>query len=64
MAFVCAIVILAGAGAVSYRGIGLFRESTRWVIHTTEVVGRLQDLRYAMKSVESGCRGYALTGKE
>ena len=47
-AFGSAIVILVVVGAVSYREIALFRKSSRSVMQTTEVVGKLQDLRYAV----------------
>jgi len=40
------------------------RESELWVVHTHEVIEKLQDLLYSMRSVESEDRGYALTGHE
>jgi PAS domain S-box-containing protein len=39
-------------------------ESARWVHHTHEVLDDLQELRFAIKSMESSSRSYVLTGDE
>ena len=39
-------------------------ESDRWVHHSHAVLESLQDLRFALESVESSARGYVLTGEE
>ena len=39
-------------------------ESARWVGHTHRVLESVQDLVFAVESVESNSRGFALTGKE
>jgi len=59
-----AIVTLLVVGAMSYRGTVVYRESDLWVRHTHEVLERLGNLLSAMQSIESGARGYVLTGKE
>src|SRR5580698_233181 len=64
VAFGFAILMLLVVGAVSYRGMAVSRESDRWVRHTHEVLETLQDLAVAVKSIESGDRGFALTGDE
>src|ERR1700730_14375362 len=64
LAFGVAIVTLLVAGAASYRGMAVSRESDRWVRHTHEVVENLEDLLLAMERIESSYRGFALTGKE
>jgi PAS domain S-box-containing protein len=51
-------------GAVSYRAMVVSSESERWVQHTHEVLGNLQDLLFALESTESSYRGFVLTGKE
>jgi CHASE3 domain sensor protein len=63
-AFTSTIATLLIIGAVSYGGIVMSAESGRWVRHTHEVLGNLKDLRLAMESIESGCTGFVLTGKE
>src|ERR1700730_10252887 len=63
LAFGVAIVTLLVAGAASYRGMAVSRESDRWVRHTHEVVENLEDLLLAMERIESSYRGFALTGK-
>ena len=64
LAFGLAIVILLGMGAISYRGMVISGESDRWVRHTHEVLENLDDLLVAMGSIESGYRGFVLTGEE
>ena len=64
IAFGSAVLALLILGAVSYRGMAGWGESDRWVRHTHEVLENLQDLRFALESVESSVRGYVLTGNE
>jgi diguanylate cyclase (GGDEF)-like protein/PAS domain S-box-containing protein len=64
LAFGSAILILLVESAISYRGIVVCSESDRRVSHTQEVLGNVQDLVFAMESIESISRGFALTGKE
>jgi diguanylate cyclase (GGDEF)-like protein/PAS domain S-box-containing protein len=58
-----AILTLLVVGAMSYRGTVVYKESDLWVRHTHEVLERLGNLLSAMQSIESGARGYLLTGK-
>jgi PAS domain S-box-containing protein len=64
LAFGSAIVMLLMVGAFSYRSIGISSESNRWVRHTNEVLDNLQDLRFAMATVEASARGFLLTGND
>ncbi|MGP8114430.1 MAG: CHASE3 domain-containing protein, partial [Steroidobacteraceae bacterium] len=59
-----AIAILLVVGAFSYRGMGVSRESDRWVRHTHEVLANLQQMLLAMSSIESSSRGFVLIGDE
>ncbi|HYM06749.1 MAG TPA: PAS domain S-box protein [Terriglobales bacterium] len=59
-----AILALLVVGTVSHRALARSSESDRWVEHTHQVLENLQDLRFAMASVESSWRGFALTGGE
>ena len=63
-AYGSAILILLALGAACFLSIVSARESELWVIHTHEVIEKLQDLLYSMRSVESNDRGYGLTGDE
>ena len=51
-------------GSLSYRWMGISSDSDRWVRHSHEVLGSLQDLALAMESIESSTRGFVLTGQE
>jgi diguanylate cyclase (GGDEF)-like protein/PAS domain S-box-containing protein len=64
VAFGSAMLTLLVVGAISYRGIGVSRESARWVSHTHKVLESVHDLVFAVESTESNSRGFALTGKE
>ena len=64
LAFGSALLTLTLVGAVSYRGLATSSESERWVRHTHEVLTRLQDLAFTLKSIESSSRGFVLTGEE
>ena len=64
LAFGSAILALLVVGTISYHTLARSGESDRWVRHTHEVLANLQDLLFAMESVESSCRGFALTGEE
>jgi PAS domain S-box-containing protein len=64
LAFGSAIVTLLIVGAVSYRAMVVSGDSYRWARHSHEVLENLQDLLFAMESVESSCDGFVLTGKE
>ena len=64
LGFGSAILALLVVGAASYRGVVVSSASTRWVRHTHEVLETLQDLQFAMESIESSSRGFVLTGNE
>ena len=64
LAFGAAMLTLLVVGAISYHGMVVSRDSARWVGHTHEVLESVQDLVFAVESIESNSRGFALTGKE
>jgi diguanylate cyclase (GGDEF)-like protein/PAS domain S-box-containing protein len=64
LAFGSAMLTLLVVGAISYRGIVVSGESARWVGHAHKVLESVQDLVFAVESIESNSRGFALTGKE
>lgn len=63
LAFASALLTLLIVGAISYRGMTVYSESGRWVEHTYEVLSSLQDLLFTMENIESGGRGFVLTGE-
>ncbi|HLJ30035.1 MAG TPA: PAS domain S-box protein [Candidatus Angelobacter sp.] len=64
LAFGSAIVSLLIVGIISYRTMVASTESEQWVRHSHEVLENLQDLLFAMGSLESNDRGFVLTGQE
>jgi CHASE3 domain sensor protein len=64
LAFGSAIAILLVVAAFSYRGMVVFSESDRWVRHSHEVLETLQELLFAVQSIEASSRGFVLTGEE
>jgi PAS domain S-box-containing protein len=64
LAFGFAMLTLLLMGLLSYRWMVVSDESDRWVRHTHDVLGNIQDLALAMESIESASRGFVLTGKE
>jgi PAS domain S-box-containing protein len=63
-AFASAILTLLVVGAMFYRGMVVSQENDRWVRHTHEVMENLEDLLFAMESIESSYRAFVLTGRE
>ncbi len=52
-------IFLAAAG-----GVGLFKQTTRWVGHTYDVIDRLKDVVGDVYAMQSATRGYMLTGRD
>lgn len=49
-------------GAISYYEINSFLDDEKWVKHTYQVIGQADDIEKSMLDVETGSRGYAITG--
>jgi diguanylate cyclase (GGDEF)-like protein/PAS domain S-box-containing protein len=64
LAFVSAMLTLLVVAAISYHEMVVSRDNARWVSHTHEVLESIQDLVFAVESIGSNSRGFALTGKE
>jgi PAS domain S-box-containing protein len=62
--FGAALLVLLVVGLVSYRSLLVSAESDRWVQHTHEVLEHLESLLSAVSNVETGYRGFALSGQE
>ncbi len=63
-AFAAALTLMIALGAVTYRTTRNMEEAARWVAHTNEVRFHLSELSAAVLNVETGQRGFVLTGME
>jgi len=61
--FSAALAILAAISFFSYRHINKLVEDCHQVEHTHEVLEQLKDIIATMKDIETGTRGYVITGK-
>jgi diguanylate cyclase (GGDEF)-like protein/PAS domain S-box-containing protein len=64
LAFGSAMLTLLVVGAISYHEMVVSRDSARCVSHSHEVLESVHDLVFAVESIGSNSRGFALTGKE
>jgi methyl-accepting chemotaxis protein len=62
--FGIAFVFLAVLGLVSYRSLLRINDSAFWVSHTFEVLETLANFESLLNDLESGQRGFLLTGQE
>src|SRR6266852_5983311 len=62
--FVIATAILVFVGWQSYRNTARFAEAAQWREHTNEVLNSLDNAVGRLSDVETGQRGYLLTGEE
>ena len=62
--FAAALLILVAAGFLSYRNMRAMAESDIWENHTYVVIENLDRLLLALDDVETGQRGYIITGKD
>lgn len=60
---VCFLALVV-IGSIIYKDTQNLFDETRWVTHTYEVIGRLNDLYGAVRDQEAGLRGYLLTGND
>jgi PAS domain S-box-containing protein len=62
--FVGALLLLLLLGGAVLRNIRLLAESNRQVVHTHEVLAKLDALLLVIQDLETGTRGFLLTGDE
>ena len=62
--FGLALAVFVIVGTISYRGTSEMIESTQWRKHTYEVLADLTGVLMLLEHVETGQRGYAITGEE
>jgi methyl-accepting chemotaxis protein len=62
--FALTLIIFVIVGLVSWRNVEKTTEDARWVAHTHTVIDTLTQLLSAMQDVETGQRGYLITGED
>jgi methyl-accepting chemotaxis protein len=62
--FGACFLALVFIGSVIYNDTQNLFEETRWVTHTHQVIGKLDEVFGAMRDQESGMRGYIITGND
>jgi methyl-accepting chemotaxis protein len=62
--FLSALALVAIVGWLSLKVTNRLVESGRWVSHTHEVIARVEDLLSHIKDVETGGRGYVISGDD
>jgi PAS domain S-box-containing protein len=61
--FGAALAILIIAGTISFQAMRKVTEADRWVAHTHEVLSKIGALLSTAQDVETGMRGYTITGE-
>jgi len=62
--FALALALLLVIGGVAYRSITSLTETSYWVAHTHEVIERTSAIMTAIKDIETGARGFVITGDD
>jgi len=62
--FGLALAVFVAVGTISYRSTSDMIEATQWRQHTYEVLAELKGVLLLLEQVETGQRGYAITGEE
>ena len=60
--FALALLVFLGIGVALYQSGQRLIRSRSWVVHTTNVIRQLDDLAQNLADIESGQRGYVVTG--
>ena len=63
-AFAVAAAALVLIGASSYWSVSRLREDAAWVAHTREVIGVVESVLSSSTDVETGTRGFVVTGRD
>jgi signal transduction histidine kinase/CheY-like chemotaxis protein/CHASE3 domain sensor protein len=62
LGFLVALVLIVVVGRVSYQAIKRSQDEARWVAHTHEVIGQLENVQKLVADMATGRRGYRTTG--
>jgi len=58
------IFIIAILVAVTWRSFNATEDSSRWNIHTYQVMDQAQEIKLSLVNIETGMRGFLLSGKD
>ncbi|WP_043605390.1 response regulator [Novosphingobium sp. Rr 2-17] len=61
---VIAVLFFIASGSVAYTNLKVLREDTHLITHSHEVILSLENLLSTLQDVETGQRGYLLTGRD
>jgi signal transduction histidine kinase/CHASE3 domain sensor protein len=62
--FAAALVLLFLAGGQMYRSLVEYRDASRWVVHSYQVLQTVEEIRFGIKDLVSRQRTYFITGRE
>ncbi|HXH46007.1 MAG TPA: CHASE3 domain-containing protein, partial [Bradyrhizobium sp.] len=60
--FVAICLVVAGSTAAIYNSVSVMKSTTKWTVHTYEVLEQLSELVSGMVNQETGVRGYLVSG--
>jgi diguanylate cyclase (GGDEF)-like protein len=60
--FTVAVAIMLGVAAVAYFAFTQTAALDAWIVHTRDVIDTIDDVSIAVGDIESGSRGYVITG--
>lgn len=61
--FSLALVLLLAISAISYQKISALASNNEWIIHTHEVLEKIQSVTSGLLTIQTEGRGYLLTGQ-
>jgi len=64
LTFSISIVLFLAIGLYSNYNAGRYKEDSKWVTHTYEVISNAQSALSYLQDIESASRGFAISGKE
>src|SRR5690349_12245990 len=64
LGYALAILVIVAVGAVSYSSVNKLLAAAKWVEHTHLVINKIDAVALDIVEIETGQRGYALTGDE
>ncbi len=62
--FIAALLGIALVGLMTFHEARQHDDYNRWVVHTYDVIGKINEVAGSLEQIESGGRGYLLTGRK
>ncbi len=63
-AFGAVLLVFVTVGFVAFRGVNSLQDNEKWVTHTHEVIEATEETLLSLVEIETGMRGFAITGVE